>query len=103
MVTEDRILAIAKQIKEKVKPSSIYLFGSYAYGTPNENSDIDFMVVKDILHNPRKELVDLKMEIMSKDVSIDVVLISTAELKKRQAEGWTFYEEVLGKGKLLNV
>ena len=29
-----------------VDPDKIILFGSFAYGTPNENSDADFLVIK---------------------------------------------------------
>jgi predicted nucleotidyltransferase len=40
--------AIAKAIAESVPVEEIYLFGSYAYGTPGEDSDIDlYLVFKD--------------------------------------------------------
>lgn len=32
---------------EALNPLKIYLFGSYAYGTPNEDSDFDFYIVVD--------------------------------------------------------
>ena len=37
--------AITKVIVETVPVESIYLFGSYAYGTPNKDSDFDLYVV----------------------------------------------------------
>ena len=103
MVTEDQILAIAKQINVNVHPSSIYLFGSYAYGTPHENSDIDFMVVKKKIIDKRRELVDLKMALDVGDVSVDVIMVSEEELNLRHKEGWSFFKDVLGKGRRLNV
>ena len=35
-----------------LKPNKIILFGSYAYGTPNEDSDIDLFLLKphDLCH-----------------------------------------------------
>ncbi|MCL2067626.1 MAG: nucleotidyltransferase domain-containing protein [Treponema sp.] len=46
---------IAKIIAETVPVESIYLFGSYAYGTPNKDSDLDlYIVFKDEL--PMREL-----------------------------------------------
>jgi predicted nucleotidyltransferase len=36
---------ISKIITETVPVESIYLFGSYAYGTPNKDSDLDLYVV----------------------------------------------------------
>ncbi|MCL2194918.1 MAG: nucleotidyltransferase domain-containing protein [Oscillospiraceae bacterium] len=45
MHINDEIKAIAEAIKDAVPAEQIYLFGSYAYGQPHENSDYDFFVV----------------------------------------------------------
>ena len=42
---ENEITAIAEIIKETVDCDMIYLFGSYAYGEPHKDSDLDFYVV----------------------------------------------------------
>jgi len=39
------ILNITEVIKQAVPAEKIYLFGSYAYGEPNEDSDYDFFLV----------------------------------------------------------
>ncbi|MCL2766959.1 MAG: nucleotidyltransferase domain-containing protein, partial [Peptococcaceae bacterium] len=39
------IEAITEAIKDTVDCEKIYLFGSYAYGEPNADSDMDFYVV----------------------------------------------------------
>jgi predicted nucleotidyltransferase len=33
------------RLKAEFHPEEIYLFGSYAWGTPNQDSDIDLMVI----------------------------------------------------------
>ena len=45
MAVNQEILNITEAIKAAVPAERIYLFGSYAYGTPNDNSDYDFFVV----------------------------------------------------------
>jgi predicted nucleotidyltransferase len=45
MQKQDEIRAITEVIKETVDCERIYLFGSYARGEPNEDSDFDFYVV----------------------------------------------------------
>lgn len=45
MVMTDEIMEIKDKIVSAVPTEKIYLFGSYAYGTPNEDSDYDFYVV----------------------------------------------------------
>jgi predicted nucleotidyltransferase len=42
---ENEIRAITEIIKEAVDCEKIYLFGSYAYGEPHKDSDLDFYVV----------------------------------------------------------
>jgi predicted nucleotidyltransferase len=42
---KDEIASIVSVIKNTVDCDKIYLFGSYAYGEPNEDSDLDFYVV----------------------------------------------------------
>ncbi len=42
---QHEIRAITEVIKDTVNCEKIYLFGSYAYGEPNEDSDLDFYVV----------------------------------------------------------
>ena len=45
MHSNPEIRAIAEAIKNAVPAEQIYLFGSYAYGQPSEDSDYDFFVV----------------------------------------------------------
>lgn len=42
---DNDIKAITEAIKQTVDCEKIFLFGSYAYGEPDENSDLDFYVV----------------------------------------------------------
>jgi len=45
MIMPDEIIQIRNAIVEAIPAETIYLFGSYAYGTPNEGSDYDFYIV----------------------------------------------------------
>ena len=45
MISQQAIQAGAMRIAEQFKPQKIILFGSYAYGKPNEDSDVDLMVL----------------------------------------------------------
>jgi len=38
---------IVEKLKSEYKPLKIILFGSYAYGNPTEDSDIDLLILKD--------------------------------------------------------
>ena len=45
MTINQEILTITESIKQAIPAEKIYLFGSYAYGTPGEDSDYDFFVL----------------------------------------------------------
>ena len=46
-VTREQIQAVADKIAKEFQPEKIILFGSYAWGTPTEDSDVDMCVIKE--------------------------------------------------------
>ena len=45
MVSAQAILDICDQIVAEFSPETVILFGSHAYGAPDDNSDVDMLVV----------------------------------------------------------
>ena len=45
MISQDKIQEATRRLVEAYNPVAIYLFGSYAWGVPTEDSDLDFMVI----------------------------------------------------------
>lgn len=48
------ILKIVERIIKEYQPKKVILFGSYAYGEPTEDSDLDILIVSDRRLNPEK-------------------------------------------------
>ena len=46
MIIQKQIEEIVKRIVDNYKPEKIILFGSYAYGIPTKDSDLDLLIVK---------------------------------------------------------
>lgn len=46
-VTREGIRSLIRQVVEQFHPQKVILFGSYAYGQPTEDSDVDLLVVMD--------------------------------------------------------
>lgn len=102
---------IKPEIIERLKPlnpDKIILFGSYAYGTPNEESDIDLFLLKDNLK--QEEIRDYKLELQKKLfdlqkkylLGIDLFVDSTKRMEDRiKNVKDQFYEEILLKGKVI--
>jgi uncharacterized protein len=45
VISFSQIQAFSQQIVEKFQPERIILFGSYAYGQPTEDSDVDLLII----------------------------------------------------------
>jgi uncharacterized protein len=99
MVTFAAIQSAAREIAERFKPERIILFGSYAYGKPNEHSDVDYMV----LFNGRKVSDrDLDIRAVIKfDFPVDLLVRSRAEFERRIALEDFFLREINDKGVVL--
>jgi len=88
MISEAQIQAIVARIVEGYQPDRIILFGSYAYGTPTEDSDLDLLVVK---ADDQRRKIDRIVEIsglahgVPDAPAMDIlVLNSTEEARARQ-------------------
>jgi len=98
LLNEETIKSIVHKIKEKTNPLKIIVFGSYAYGKPKPNSDLDLLIIKDNINNKRKELVEIKKGLISKDYSLDILLYSKEEYNQKLKEGWSILENIQNKG-----
>ena len=102
MHVETLINKIVKRISDNYKPEKIILFGSYAYGNPEQGSDIDLFIVKD----ENKKRIDRSCEVMRllreiKGVSIEPIVFTNAELQERLKLEDDFILEIINKGKVL--
>jgi len=96
---------IVEELK-KAEPQKIILFGSYAYGIPNEDSDLDILVIKDIeAEKVRDFRIDLKMKlwgiVQELNIPIDILVDSQKRINQRILNGDQFYKEIIAKGSVL--
>ena len=99
---------IKHEIVERLKPldpDKIILFGSYAYGTPNEDSDIDLFLVKDDVKSEESRQYEIKSHLALKElikkykIGFDILSASSQFLKNR--EDYFYKVDILQKGKVL--
>jgi predicted nucleotidyltransferase len=94
---------IVKKIVTEYSPQKVILFGSYAYGHPDEESDLDLLVIKDTDKRPIERWMDIKRILRDRNriISVTPVVYTPKELQERLALGDFFIQEVLEKGKVL--
>lgn len=91
---------LCEQIVRAVHPQKIILFGSYAYGRPNEDSDIDLLVVMPFEGHPAYQAANIRMQVESRMPM--ALLVRTPEfLAERIALGDFFIQEVIEEGKVI--
>src|SRR5208282_1997828 len=89
----------ARAIAEEFHPEKIILFGSRAYGTPHEDSDVDLLVVM-----PARNELDQAYKIavtLTAPFPMDLIVRTPYQLKWRLAERESFSTTIMTKGKVL--
>lgn len=89
----------ASEVAERFHPEKIILFGSYAYGKPHADSDVDILVVM-----PAKNELDQAVNIslaVPYQFPLDLLVRTPENLAWRLAESDSFLREVVGRGKVL--
>lgn len=106
-ITEARKILenIVSRLRQDYNPEQIILFGSYAYGNPTDESDLDLLIVKDTREpilarwvKVRKLVSDLR-----RGFAFSPIVVTPSELENRLKKGDLFFEEILRRGKKLYV
>ncbi len=98
------ILSLAEKIKREYQPDKIILYGSYAYGKPDKDSDIDLLIIKDTPERPIDRMVEIRDIVDIRDPSYPAffpIVVTSSELKARLERGDQFFEEIISKGRVL--
>ena len=104
MITKDQINSIAKTIAVKFHTDNIFLFGSYAAGVPNIESDLDLCITTRLGSSRKIELIRaIRKEINNFfNIPIDILVYDNDEFQKRAAFKNTLEYQILNQGILLN-
>ncbi len=86
-----------------LEPDKIILFGSYARGEANEESDLDLFLIKEGLEDFSEYEIDAKLNLVGfmtkyRTNGIDILSASPSYLRKRDDY---FYKEILEEGMVL--
>ncbi len=92
--------ALIRKIAVAYRPKQIILFGSYAYGKPEADSDVDVMVVMPFKGRPAFKAAEILHEIKP-SIPVDLIVRSPAQIRNRLALNDFFIREVIDKGKVL--
>ena len=101
MVSRQEIQATCDDIVREFAPLQVILFGSYGYGTPTEDSDVDLLVVMAIPESEtRRQASEIRRRIPHR-FPMDLLVRSPEEIAYRLSYNDWFLREISEKGEVL--
>ncbi len=93
---------IVRRLKP-LNPEKIILFGSYAYGAPNEDSDIDLCIIEKSIQSKSKERAKIRNLLKDIKISKDIIVEESDYFALHSDENWinTALYDAAHKGLLL--
>lgn len=89
----------ARAIAEEFQPEKIILFGSFAYGKPHEDSDVDLLVIMPA-YNQHNQAVRIRYRLTA-PFPMDLIIRTPKEMAWRLAEKESFLTTIVSRGKVL--
>jgi uncharacterized protein len=102
LVRRDRIRAFCHAVARRFKPDKIVLFGSYAYGQPTPDSDVDLMVIMPLRRGlrPAEQAYRIRLA-FDAPFALDLLVRTPAFVADRMRERDMFIEEVMTRGRVM--
>jgi uncharacterized protein len=92
---------VAQSIANQFRPDQIILFGSYAYGKPTPESDVDLLIVMETTLREKQQRLEISRAISPRSFPLDVVVRTPQQLHDRISMGDAFLAEIVSRGKRL--
>jgi predicted nucleotidyltransferase len=107
MIKNNEVREIIQNILEKLiaeyAPQKVILFGSYAYGEPHPDSDIDLLIIKETSERFIDRWVTVQRILTGthRSFPVETLVLTPKEIETRLAIGDQFIGEILEKGNVL--
>ena len=94
------IYLLARHIADRFHPLKIILFGSYAYGQPRLESDVDLLVIMETGMRESQQALQIR-QYLNPLFGIDIIVYPPAKIEQRLAWGDSFLTEIIQRGIVL--
>jgi uncharacterized protein len=102
-LAEEVIIEARDTLIKTYNPIAIYIFGSYAWGHPDEDSDLDFLVIvdKDKVKDRYHALVEGHRALGDLALPKDIILLTQEEFEEASERVTSLHYKIKRKGKQL--
>lgn len=101
MLSELLKSTIIEKIKKVCSPVSIILFGSYIYGTPDQNSDIDILILEREIKSKVEEINKVISALRDIPYPKDIVVATLDEYEFYRKEAGSIFRTISEKGEVI--
>ena len=99
---EPRLLGqVIERIVQHFHPEKIIVFGSQAWGSPREASDLDLLVIMESDERPRARAARVAHLCQPPYLPMDILVRTPQEIAQRLAMGDPFFRKILADGKVV--
>lgn len=100
-VTEEILAEIVRRLVAALDPEKIILFGSYVYGSPSGDSDVDLLVIMQTTARPVDRYVAVSRAIRPRPFPLDILVKTPDEIARALAKDDRFIQEIVTRGRVL--
>lgn len=104
MISEAVIQEVISKLVKTYDPLEIYLFGSYAWGHPTEDSDLDILVILE--HSDQssyQRMLAGHRALMDVGIAKDILVQTREEFERKSDDITTLYYKIKREGKKIYV
>ena len=101
MIDKKTISNIVYRIATNVNPDKIFLFGSYATGLANEDSDIDLLVIKETSEPKFKRSIEIQRLLIGSKLPVDIVVYTNDEFENEKVKNYSFVNAAIQGAQLM--
>ncbi len=100
-VTDDLLTRMVQKIVEAFHPEKVILFGSRAWGTPRQDSDVDVFVIMESDLTPARRSAEVSLACRPRGLVVDFLVKTPAEVDHQLKIGDPFLRRILEQGRVL--
>lgn len=99
MISKQQIEEVKQRLIKTYDPLAIYIFGSYAWGHPTEDSDLDLLVVVDqYKHDRFSDMAEGHKSLIGMNISKDILLYTKEQFEKSIADNLSLCHKIFKNG-----
>ena len=97
---DEAIERVVQKIRDGYRPEKIILFGSRVWGEPDDESDLDVLVIKDSDKREVERIREVSRLVCPRPLPLDILVKSPDEIRERLSIGDDFIAEILRRGRV---